>query len=326
MPSSDMASAAAPLASQSPAERPTTSQLGAWVLLAFLLIIAVNLGGGYWRVHGGPSAGPELAWIATLGLMGLVFGLLGRHRLDEPTASATQSMFTPYWLGLLVDQRNRVSMSRAQLAIWSLLIISAVITEGTLNVFLWHPGPVGDPGPLDLQIPASVWGLLGLSGASAIGAPLILIGKGGDAVAKKPKNTQTLLDAVHSDDAASADCLDLSKLQNLFLTLAVVLVYAIAIGKSIAEAGTADQSGALALARFPDLGAGFVALLGVSHATYLGYKGIPQKRVGPSGNGDTRGGGADGSKPSSQPPHETQGGAPHGPIVSTEPPPPAPGA
>jgi hypothetical protein len=75
--------------------------------------------------------------------------------------------------GILIDGRNRMSLSRFQLVIWTVIVLSSFYTA-----VLWrlsaHAGT-----PTDLAIPQELWLALGISVTSFVGTPLILNTKTG---------------------------------------------------------------------------------------------------------------------------------------------------
>ena len=74
-------------------------------------------------------------------------------------------------MGALIDQRNKLSLSRLQLITWTIVILSAFITAGFWNLVNFKAGP------LAIALPSEVWLLLGISTTSLVGSPLILSNK-----------------------------------------------------------------------------------------------------------------------------------------------------
>lgn len=253
---------------------PTPSAIGSnrtprwtgWCIAGIVTAVAaVNIGGGvltkwlhWWGL-------PVTAWVATIVLLIAAAMVLGR--------SGAAGAGRTFRLGVLIDQRNKVSLSRAQMAVWWLLVVSTVLTEGIFNAIVTDPKSVG--GPLQLAIPTALGGLIGLSAASAVGSPAVLAAKekADVPVETREQGGHDWQDLFRGDDTANADCIDGSKLQHIFLTLAVVLAYAIGIGRNLAGIGSSTA------ATFPPLDAGFVGLMAASHAAYLGYKALPQARL-----------------------------------------------
>jgi hypothetical protein len=78
--------------------------------------------------------------------------------------------------GVFIDERRKMSLSRFQLVIWTLIVLSAFLTIALERV------SAGVPNPLAIALPTQLWALLGISTASLVGSPLIL----GTKVQKKP--------------------------------------------------------------------------------------------------------------------------------------------
>ncbi|MDO3412389.1 hypothetical protein QWJ34_21675 [Saccharibacillus sp. CPCC 101409] len=71
--------------------------------------------------------------------------------------------------GLLVNERNIMSLSRFQTVLWTLLLLSAFYTAAALRVY-------GLPNPysaLDIVMDWHLWALMGISITSLVTAPLI---------------------------------------------------------------------------------------------------------------------------------------------------------
>jgi hypothetical protein len=97
---------------------------------------------------------PEYAGIPTIISLALACVLLGWKFLDCRQ-------------GILVDRRNMMSLSKLQMLIWTLLVISGFITMAALKM------AYNVQNPLDVGIPETVWTLMGISTASFVGSPLI---------------------------------------------------------------------------------------------------------------------------------------------------------
>lgn len=176
---------------------------------------------------------------------------------------------------------------------------STANSETTLVVLSSTPNAVSSA--LDVAIPSELWGALGISLVSLVGSPLVLSKKRGQTASKakvddmifelaekdrlddksKPTAEGVLVVKDHSDDARFVDMFrgdevsnstyfDLSKVQMFFFTLALVFAYAVAIGEMFLRA-----KGGM-ITSLPALSAGFVALLGLSHAGYLANKAVPR--------------------------------------------------
>lgn len=163
---------------------------------------------------------------------------------------------------LLVDQRRRWSLSRLQLLMWTLLLLPSIWTMVVSKLL------AGAEDPLALGMDENMWALLGISAASFVGSPLILDRKRAtpgvlevrapDAPAPDPG----LRDLFRGEDAANAEFVDIGRVQMCLFTLIAVTVYVAACWHAFAS----QTPAALA---FPAMSQNLVALLGISHATYL---------------------------------------------------------
>jgi hypothetical protein len=227
--------------------------------LAIVVILAVNVAAGLiTRHHTEPDGWLLLTpWILTAAGMVWCFALIGRL---PPIVD---------WRGLIIDQRNKISLSRVQLVAWSLLVISAITTEGILNA-VW-----GRQNPLELAIPSQLWVLLGLSAGTFVAAPLVLASKAdrGNLATKAPYE-HAWRDIFYGDDTGNADQVDFSKVQQFFFTVVLVMTYAAAIGSLVVTANPAAT-----LLTFPALDAGFIGIMAVSQTAYIAYKALPQDKT-----------------------------------------------
>jgi hypothetical protein len=205
-----------------------------------------------------------VVWIATRVLTGLALVVVGR-RLGWG------------WRGVLIDGRNRISLSRLQLVLWTVVVLSAVATMGIANAML------GSKAPLDLDIDPNLWALLGISGGSFVLTPMILRDKatrpgGGidkNHMSQEPGDRPAWIDLFSLEDKGMSDSIDFSKVQQFLITAIVVGTYVVAIGKCLLAAAP-SVAGATALT-FPPVDKGFIALLGISNAAYLANKSIDHK-------------------------------------------------
>src|SRR5690242_9175502 len=72
------------------------------------------------------------------------------------------------WHGVLIDERNRLSLSRLQMVLWTIIVLS-----GFLIAALWNISR-GVDAPLEINVPKELWLLMGISVTSLVGSPLIL--------------------------------------------------------------------------------------------------------------------------------------------------------
>lgn len=199
---------------------------------------------------------------------------------------------TGLWRGLFIDERNKISLSRFQMVMWTVVVLSAYLTAALYNI-RWNP--TGEP--LGIAIPYQLWILMGISTTSLVGSPLIKTTKKQRTAADEERQkTLSLLekegvpeqqvrtsgqlvmnaelqfarwsDMFKGEETGTAAHLDLSKIQMFYFTIVLVIAYAVLLGAGFAA--TTGQVSAL-----PSLDSSILALLGISHAGYLTHKAMP---------------------------------------------------
>jgi hypothetical protein len=180
--------------------------------------------------------------------------------------------------GILIDSRNRYSLTNLQIVLWTLVIISLIA------------GFSIGRGDLEFTIPDELLVVLGISAGSATVATVAKGGKDAQearqlreaevAVAAgeaPPPQRLKILRNETSDDARFSEMflvdegsdpgvVDVSKFQNFWITLLLVAAYvALAVDAIEGAATTADL-------KLPEFNATFVTLLGISHAAYVAGK------------------------------------------------------
>lgn len=214
-------------------------------------------------------------------------------------------------MGVLWSSRNTYSLSRLQIVMWTLLVLSAlaaVVVSRAFGLFA-DGGTGGFSSALNIHIPGELLAVMGISVASGAAAPAILSLKsqaappseaqlvratqrvGGDVeaaggVAIRPENCPPLVkDIFQSDDIANAGCVDIGKVQQAVVTLILWLVY---LGMLIVMFWSGEAPPPTPLPKgwvphgsaLPAMSDGFVYLLGISHAGYLAYKAAPSPTGG----------------------------------------------
>ena len=218
-----------------------------------------------------------IPWLITLVLM-------------ATSSVVISSGITGSWRGLLIDDRNKISLSRTQMFLWIVLVVSAVLTAGISNSRI-------DPStsPMSFSIPSELWLLMGISTTSLVASPLIRNTKTdqkpdqkqidktvtqmqkqsgkdpnidiqGVIVVNQDPQDASFADMFKGEEAGNAAQLDLSKMQMFYFTIGTVVAYGTAIAALFSTTST--------FAAFPAISQGMVALLGISHAGYLTGKAI----------------------------------------------------
>jgi signal transduction histidine kinase len=225
-----------------------------------------------------PAHSRFFTWICMLILL-LVFCLIAGNGV------------TGLWRGLLIDERNKMSLSRLQLALWSVIILSGFSAAVFSNIC----ARVSDP--LAIVIPEQLWALLGISTTSLVGTPLIRSTK--TKTNKKPSHEAlqsyaalkgidekeiprrgliefnkdpeqaTWSNIFEGEEIGSEDHLDLGKVQMFYFTLILVIVY-------VVDLGILFGRGASFISELPKISSSMIALLAISHGGYLVDKAVPK--------------------------------------------------
>ncbi len=221
---------------------------------------------------------PVVGFAAVLALMTLIVLVLGKA-------------ITGHWLGVLINERNVMSLSQFQLTGWTIVVLGAYFTYAVTRMRVGETitPPIADP--LAVGIDTNLWTLLGISTTSLVGSALIL----GTKKDKQPSpvalqkaatltatsagsNNVGLLyvnpdkadaqftDLFQGDEVGNTTHIDVAKVQMFFFTVIALFAFALMVAREL-RTGNVDLLTAL-----PVLPTGLVALLGISHAGYLGGK------------------------------------------------------
>jgi len=241
------------------------------ILALVLMIIGVGLlAPGPWN------------WIGILVLMAGIMWAIGSNVSSSP-------------FGVLITQRNLISLARFQAVAWTLLILSAYVTMVLIRV------RAGVENPLVVGIDKYLWALMGISTTSLVGTSLVVGSKRDmepttqavDLAADKLKEPKTeieqhrqgtlyanptpgdaqLTDMFQGDEVGDTAHVDLGKVQMFFFTVLVVVVYGVMVFTQFAGASSSD------LNQLPVLHESIIALLGISHAGYLTKAGLSQTQT-----------------------------------------------
>lgn len=203
-------------------------------------------------------------------------------------------------LGAAIDGRNRVSLSKLQMLLWTTLVASALIT---LAAYRLHDPAIAALGAgLKITIPGELLLAMGVSAASFVATPTILSLKAaetpsaasvddlatarggtersiGKVDARKSPADASFTDLFRGDEVGNALSVDLSKVQQVAITLLLLGVYAASVFQTLLTAPTANA--------LPALDKDFVTLMAISHGSYLAYKAAPKTSSGVAGATDT---------------------------------------
>jgi hypothetical protein len=191
--------------------------------------------------------------------------------------------------GALINSLNIVSLARFQMAVWTILVLSAYLAHALARI---KRGDGMDS--MNVAIDSHLWILMGISTTSLVASPLILNTKKdqqpvagveaktaaatgdsenevkdnrqGIVYANTNKEAARLTDMFQGDEIGNTTQVDLAKVQMFYFTLIAGVAFFAAVFHNLLINGD--------LTRLPALSDGFFALLGISHAGYLGSKGV----------------------------------------------------
>ena len=200
--------------------------------------------------------------------------------------------------GAWIDTRNRVSLARAQVIIWTAVALSgyaalAMFNAGFAAAFGFDKLASFSVFP---QIPASIAAALGIAGLSPMLSSLILPTKdkpevelrdpvsdvrkrgaaffGADTSGLDKRETPmeaSIADIFMGEENANKDTVDVSRLQNVVITVTLALGFFSVLAGMMSAIDAQALLGAKGpvFISLPAMGATFTSLLGISHATYL---------------------------------------------------------
>jgi len=197
------------------------------------------------------------------------------------------------WIGLLIDERNMISLSQLQMAIWTLLAASALYAVFLSNL------KGNFPAPLHIGIPQELLLLMGATTTALVASPLI---KGAmkarkrhqedpenerlDALLKSPLSVglsgvlvinltrePSWSDLFNGEEAGNFGQTDLGKAQLFYFTVIIAIAYALVLG------ATLSAQPVVPITALPPLDTTLAELLGISNGGYLLYKAVPHTRT-----------------------------------------------
>lgn len=233
----------------------------------FLIVIALLFAYETWLPR-------PWSWIVVLGALLVFLLVLGIWITEQP-------------LGVLINERNLMSLSRLQIVCWSLVIFSAYIVVVMQRI----AGHVANP--LGVTVDNHLWAILGISTASFVATPLVLSTKTdkslsanavraasnalGEAPASIQQNAQGTLysnndaadarfsDIFEGDEVGNTAYVDMSKVQMFLITVLLMGAYCsdlwTLLSKPLGE-----------LTELPVPNADMLKLFALSHAGYLTFK------------------------------------------------------
>jgi hypothetical protein len=205
--------------------------------------------------------------------------------------------FNGHLEGLLIDGRNRISLSRLQLFVWLVVVGCAFAVEVAHN---FH---VHSATPDDLKVPVQLGLVMGAATTSFVASPAILSMKAraqpspaelrnahrfardgsslhpnsGRLYSRNPGERARWSDIFRGEELETAGSADPAKVQQFLVTFLLVAIYLAALWRDLAMPVGVDP-----FKQLPGLSTDGLILLGASHAAYLGGKAAPQTPGGPA--------------------------------------------
>ncbi|MCL4186988.1 MAG: hypothetical protein KJZ85_05220 [Rhodobacteraceae bacterium] len=222
----------------------------------------------------GYDHGLAVIWVVASVVLAVLLYLLGKYRMGDGR-------------GILIDGRNKVSLSRLQLVGWTLVVLSAMLA--------WVIGK----GTLKLHVPDELLALLGISVASTAAAITVKavnatrdvneaevarvntegapdpkgkpVGHNGRVIVNDKPDRARFSDIFMSENPRDAGTIDLGKVQMFAFTVLVWIGYVLLLGRD----GFGAVEGKAGVFGFPPIDGTIVTLIGLSHAGYLTVKALP---------------------------------------------------
>ena len=216
--------------------------------------------------------------------------------------------------GVLIDFRFRWNLSRLQMVLWTIIILSAFFTIAIWNIFSKQTEP------LAIKLQEELWLLMGISTTSLIGSPRIISNNRGKKVnenetkkilsnltfmrsmdteinlepdkiskenltyknfgpyvANKNIKDAGAIDLFKGEETENAAQLDLGRIQMLYFTVITLIAYAVSLYQMFSN--VAETGGKIT--QFPVLSGSMIGLLAISHGGYLVNKAILQSKPEP---------------------------------------------
>lgn len=186
------------------------------------------------------------------------------------------------WRGVLIDSRNKISLSRFQLVLWTWILLTAFLVIAIARII------ANVPDPLLVIWDEKLWALLGISTTSLVAsigikdvkqgkepapAALAALHNRAGLLMTNPNTTDARFsDMFRGEEPADYNVVDVGKVQMFFFTIIAGLAYVITLFRVMSAATTPAEIGAM-----PALDAGLIFIIGISHAGYLGDKWVDKQ-------------------------------------------------
>jgi hypothetical protein len=257
-----------------PPVRPKSGLTTAWIVFLLAAIF-----------FGGILVPPGWNLLVIIGALLLVMLALGHAVVQRP-------------LGVLIDEQNIMSLSRFQMAVWTVVVIASYFAYALMRMKSAGFAAIdlkSTADPLNVVIDPHLLVLMGISATSFVASPLILgtkkdqtpdpaavvktalvagesledveTNRQGTLYANSSINDARVTDMFQGDEVGNTMHLDMAKVQMFFFTVIAALAYLILVFRNLKTPGQD-------LSSLPTLSDGVVYALGISHAGYLASKGL----------------------------------------------------
>jgi hypothetical protein len=150
-----------------------------WIVAGLAVLFWITMVarvGGLAVERGGPATGWAVSIIFTIALLALA-----GHEVNDR------------WFGVLIDARNKFSLARLQITMWTVMVMTAYLTIVIPRIQSMAQGTMAQPDALNIKFPTQLILAMGISAVSFAGASLIKSNK---------TSKTTTIDLRSSSDAA----------------------------------------------------------------------------------------------------------------------------
>jgi len=206
------------------------------------------------------------------------------------------------WFGVAISAQNRLSLSLVQMFVWTVMIVAAYAVYAGFNVGLVAETAARERVALVSYFPSMppwTWGLLGVTVGTPLAsgvikglkpvpgaAPAVVGGEAlsrlGVALSPLQRNASpdeaSLLDLFFGEDVDDSRRIDITRTQNVLITLVLMLTYTGFLVATMSDLSPPMLAGLIGtpteapFGSFPNPGGTFVGLLLLTHTAYLGGK------------------------------------------------------
>ena len=189
---------------------------------------------------------------------------------------------TGRWAGVLIDSRNRFSLSQLNAALWTGLLIAGLFATAIVNL------ADREARPFDIAVPLQVFAAAGIAATTLAATPIVRATKRGDGTARPvPMRAGVAVpdvrvigrivenvdarrarwaDLFEGEETGNFERPDLGRIQLFYFNMLALGAYAVLLYLRLA--------GPTPFA-FPDLDSGLVGLLALSNGTAIVYQAAP---------------------------------------------------